>query len=189
MSADWRAETKPCRRCGTSFGPHPRVGRTQWAQQCYCSRAYALGPSRPPDARSTCDQCGTSFRVPSRGRNSAAARVHTRRGRPSMRGCGSNSTLALGLPAGEMRRLRWQSVDWERGQVVVDRALTWVGGTAVWGNPKSRAGRRVLPCPNLLARRSWRFVAAKRKIDYALARHGRIRMAAWSRLPPAGCLA
>lgn len=56
-------------------------------------------------------------------------------------------TLALGRRAGELLGLRWESVDLERGQVVIDRALTWVGGKAVWGSPKSRAGRRVLPLP------------------------------------------
>lgn len=56
-------------------------------------------------------------------------------------------TLALGLRVGELLGLRWDSVDWERGQVTVDRALVWVGGRAVWGSPKSKAGKRVLPLP------------------------------------------
>jgi integrase len=56
-------------------------------------------------------------------------------------------TLALGLRAAELLGLRWEAIDQEQGQVVIDRALTWVGGEAVWGSPKSRAGRRVLPLP------------------------------------------
>jgi integrase len=56
-------------------------------------------------------------------------------------------TLALGLRAGELLGLRWEAVDLERGQVVIDQALIWVGGKAIWGSPKSRAGRRVLPLP------------------------------------------
>jgi integrase len=55
--------------------------------------------------------------------------------------------LALGLRAGELLGLRWESVDLDRGLVVIDRALTWVGSKAMWGSPKSKAGRRVLPLP------------------------------------------
>jgi integrase len=53
-------------------------------------------------------------------------------------------TLALGLRAAELLGLRWEAIDQEQGQVVIDRALTWVGGKPVWGSPKSKAGRRVL---------------------------------------------
>jgi integrase len=56
-------------------------------------------------------------------------------------------TLSLGLRAAELLGLRWESVDLERGQVRIERALTWVGGKAVWGSPKSKAGRRTLPLP------------------------------------------
>jgi len=56
-------------------------------------------------------------------------------------------TLCLGIRAGELLGLRWEVVDLERKAVVIDRALTWVGGKAVWGTPKSKAGRRVLALP------------------------------------------
>jgi integrase len=56
-------------------------------------------------------------------------------------------TLALGLRAAELLGLRWESIDMERSQVTIDRALTWVGGRAVWGSPKSKAGRRTVPLP------------------------------------------
>jgi integrase len=54
-------------------------------------------------------------------------------------------TLALGLRVSELFGLRWESVDLEQATVTVDRTLNWVDGKTLWGSPKSRAGRRVLP--------------------------------------------
>jgi hypothetical protein len=68
MSADWRAATKPCARCGVPFGPRPRESPGNWADRRYCSPTCAHGAPRPPDERGTCDQCGTAFRPPERGR-------------------------------------------------------------------------------------------------------------------------
>jgi integrase len=56
-------------------------------------------------------------------------------------------TLALGIRESELFGLRWESVDWSAGTVKVDRALTWVDGVPIWGSPKSRAGKRLLPLP------------------------------------------
>jgi integrase len=55
--------------------------------------------------------------------------------------------LALGLRASELFGLRWESVDSEKGIITVDRTLNWVDGKTLWGSPKSKAGRRVLPLP------------------------------------------
>ena len=74
MSADWRAATKQCLRCGVSFGPRPRDSRTNWAQRRFCSRLCAHGPPRPPDERGTCAQCGTAFQPPERGRRFCSRR-------------------------------------------------------------------------------------------------------------------
>jgi integrase len=55
--------------------------------------------------------------------------------------------LCMGLRASELLGLRWESVDGDHERIVIDRALTWAGGRAVWVSPKSKAGRRVLPLP------------------------------------------
>jgi hypothetical protein len=68
MTADWRAETKPCARCGATFGPRLREYRGRWATHRYCSRTCARDRQRPPSPELTCAQCGTQFRTRERGR-------------------------------------------------------------------------------------------------------------------------
>ncbi len=42
MPADWRAETKQCARCGTTFGPRPGEPLKDWTTRRFCSRTCHL---------------------------------------------------------------------------------------------------------------------------------------------------
>ena len=43
--------------------------------------------------------------------------------------------------------LRWEDVDLEAGRVTVRRSLVRLTGEHLFGEPKTRAERRVIPCP------------------------------------------
>ena len=58
--------------------------------------------------------------------------------------------VVLGLRRGELLGLTWSAVDLDVGRVVVRQALTWVAGRAVIQPPKTRAGRRVIPLPDVV---------------------------------------
>jgi integrase len=53
--------------------------------------------------------------------------------------------LATGMRRGELLGLRWQDVDLERGTVHVRQSVGRVRGKMVLSQPKSRAGKRVIP--------------------------------------------
>jgi integrase len=53
--------------------------------------------------------------------------------------------LATGMRRGELLGLRWQDVDLERGIVHVRQSAGRVRGKMVLSQPKSRAGKRVIP--------------------------------------------
>jgi integrase len=69
-------------------------------------------------------------------------------------------TLATGMRPGEVLALRWEDVDLDAGRATVRRNLVQLHGGTVFGEPKSRAGRRVIPLPSsmtarLRAHRKW----------------------------------
>ena len=53
-----------------------------------------------------------------------------------------------GLRLGELQALRWEDIDLDQGRLSVERA--WDGKAHVYVAPKSRAGRRVVPIPQVL---------------------------------------
>ncbi len=65
------------------------------------------------------------------------------------------SALALllftGMRRGEMLALRWESIDWKRRLLTVERAVTFAGNRPVIGETKSEAGRRLIPLDERLA--------------------------------------
>jgi len=62
-------------------------------------------------------------------------------------------TLATGMRPGEVLALRWEDVDLERGTATVRRSLVQLHGRQEYGEPKTRAGRRVVPLPSSLTER------------------------------------
>lgn len=74
--------------------------------------------------------------------------------------------LLTGLRLGEITALRWDDVDLAAGHLVVRRAGQWLRGEWVETEPKTAAGRRVIPLGDLarrlLARQ--RAVVARRKL-------------------------
>jgi integrase len=58
--------------------------------------------------------------------------------------------IVLGLRRGELLGLTWDAVDLDTGRLTVRQALTWVAGRAVVQPPKTRAGRRVIPLPEVV---------------------------------------
>ncbi len=57
--------------------------------------------------------------------------------------------LGTGCRIGEALGLAWQSVDLARGQVRIERNGQWLQGEWIVGEPKTKAGRRVLSLPPL----------------------------------------
>ena len=58
---NWRTETKPCARCGVSFGPPLRQSPSSWARRRYCSIGCARGALPVQDRRRRCFQCGAAY--------------------------------------------------------------------------------------------------------------------------------
>jgi hypothetical protein len=67
MTADWRAETKPCAHCGAPFGPRLGESRARWATHRYCSSTCSHHESQGPRLNLTCAQCGALFWTGDRG--------------------------------------------------------------------------------------------------------------------------
>ena len=55
-----------------------------------------------------------------------------------------------GLRFGEAAALRWGRVNLLRGRVEVAEGVVDIGGTLVFGPPKTRCGRRVVPLPQVV---------------------------------------
>jgi integrase len=60
--------------------------------------------------------------------------------------------LLLGLRKGELTALRWQDVDFIRDELRVARTMTYADQGGQFGEPKTKAGRRVLPLSEGLIR-------------------------------------
>lgn len=70
--------------------------------------------------------------------------------------CGAQGDVVLilaytGLRWGELVGLNVADIDLERRRLYVRRSITQVGGKLVTGAPKSKAGQRAVPIPNLIA--------------------------------------
>lgn len=55
--------------------------------------------------------------------------------------------VTLGMRQGETLGLQWDDIDLEAGTIAVRRQLYKVGGTVMFGPPKSASGERVIPIP------------------------------------------
>ncbi|MBR5231769.1 MAG: site-specific integrase, partial [Clostridia bacterium] len=53
--------------------------------------------------------------------------------------------LFTGLRRGEVLGLRWEDIDWARGMIRVERAVTFKDNRPHLGPPKSEAGNRIVP--------------------------------------------
>lgn len=56
--------------------------------------------------------------------------------------------LRMGLRCSELCGLKWEDVDFDKGTLTVERALTTEGGRVYIGDPKSFNSRRTLPIPD-----------------------------------------
>jgi len=76
-------------------------------------------------------------------------------------------TLLSGLRLGEITALHWDNVDIETGRLMVVHAGQWIGGQWVETEPKTRAGRRVVPIGELGIRllKRQKAVVARRKLQ------------------------
>jgi integrase len=61
------------------------------------------------------------------------------------------AALMTGLRSGELRALTWDDVSLESRTITVRRSLAWVDGRWERVEPKSRAGRRIVPLPPMAA--------------------------------------
>lgn len=74
--------------------------------------------------------------------------------------------LLLGLRRGELQALRWQDVDLQRDELHVVRTITRAPGAPIYAEPKTRAGRRIIPLSPLLGdllTRQWQRVVDLRR--------------------------
>ena len=71
-----------------------------------------------------------------------------------------------GLRVGEALGLEWRDIDFDSAQLRVERAVAWVGSTPVLGDPKSKAGRRLVTAPAFVLAhlRRWRAVQAQERL-------------------------
>ena len=53
-------------------------------------------------------------------------------------------TLATGLREGELLGLKWEDIDLDTGSIEVRRTASYVGGTTVFGSPKTERSRRTI---------------------------------------------
>lgn len=84
--------------------------------------------------------------------------------------------LLTGLRLGELLALRWDAVDLDAGLVKVVRSGQWVGNQWVVTEPKSQAGRRVIPVGELGVRllRRQKAVVARRRLVAGQAWHDHV---------------
>lgn len=81
--------------------------------------------------------------------------------------------LYTGMRRGELLALRWQDVDLERGQLAIRRTLTRGADGLVFGEPKTKAGRRsiAIPAPIVAILKTHRARQAERRLQIGPAWH------------------
>lgn len=74
--------------------------------------------------------------------------------------------VTTGLRLGELSGLRWEDIDFEKGNLQVIQTVTQVNGRLLFGTPKSKSSRRTVPIPSiaLAALKKWRVEQAQERL-------------------------